>query len=154
MNSQSREAYAQLTQSEEQRESQRREVVLNARNFFRAVNSDIEQIKARKQTILSSQGSLKANKVGADVGTRNTADVLNAQRQLFKAVRDFNNARYDYILNNLRLKQATGTLSANDLQALAEYLKVDYEPQRDFLPPELKQASSPRLSAGFQSRSG
>lgn len=150
VSSQSREAYAQLTQSEEQRESQRREVVLNARNFFRAVNSDIEQIKARKQTILSSQGSLKANKVGADVGTRNTADVLNAQRQLFKAVRDFNNARYDYILNNLRLKQATGTLSANDLQALAEYLKVDYEPQRDFLPPELKQASSPRLSAGLQ----
>ncbi|MCP1445044.1 outer membrane protein [Pseudomonas sp. GGS8] len=137
VSSQAHEAYQRLTQSEELRESQRREVVLDTRNYFRAVNSDIQQIKARRQTILSSQKSLKASKVGADVGTRNTVDVLNAQRQLFKSVRDYNDARYDYILNNLRLKQAAGTLSANDLQQLAEYLKADYEPQRDFLPPEL-----------------
>ncbi len=123
-----------MTQSEELRESQRREVVLDTRNYLRAVNSDIQQIKARRQTILSSQKSLKASKVGADIGTRNTVDVLNAQRQLFKSVRDYNDARYDYILNNLRLKQAAGTLSADDLQQLAEYLKADYQPQRDFLP--------------------
>ncbi|WP_338487532.1 TolC family outer membrane protein [Pseudomonas trivialis] len=140
--SQSREAYDRLTQSEELRESQRREVVLDTRNFFRAVNSDIEQIKARRQTIISSQRSLKASKVGADVGTRNTVDVLNAQRQLFKAVRDYNNARYDYILNTLRLKEVAGTLSADDLLRLADYLKPDYEPQLDFLPPELIHAST------------
>ncbi|MDF9755925.1 TolC family outer membrane protein [Pseudomonas hunanensis] len=144
--SQSREAYQRLMQSEEQREGQRREVVLDARNFFRAVNSDIEQIHARRQTIQSSQESLKASKVGADIGTRNTVDVLNAQRQLFKAVRDYNNARYDFILNNLRLKQAAGMLAAHDLQSLADYLKADYEPQRDFLPPELMSASVAGLS--------
>ncbi|RMO55990.1 hypothetical protein ALQ29_02713 [Pseudomonas marginalis pv. marginalis] len=137
VSSQSHEAYQRLTQSEELRESQRREVVLNTRNYFRAVNSDIQQIKARRQTILSSQKSLKASKVGADVGTRNTVDVLNSQRQLFRSVRDYNDARYDYILNTLRLKQAAGTLSANDLQELAQYLKADYQPQRDFLPPDL-----------------
>lgn len=146
VSSQAHEAYQRLTQSEELRESQRREVVLDTRSYFRAVSSDIQQIKARKQTILSSQRSLRASKVGADVGTRNTVDVLNAQRQLFNAVRDYNNARYDYILNNLRLKQAAGILSANDLQKLAEYLKTDYEPQRDFLPPELMQGSSPGLA--------
>ncbi|WDG52372.1 TolC family outer membrane protein [Pseudomonas chlororaphis] len=137
VNSQARESYKRLTQSEELRETQRREVVLNTRNFYRAVNSDIEQILARKKTILSSQRSLKASKVGADIGTRNTVDVLNAQRQLFNAVRDYNNARYDYILNNLRLKQAAGTLSPLDLENLAQYLKADYEPRQDFLPPEL-----------------
>ncbi|TEA59265.1 TolC family outer membrane protein [Pseudomonas sp. CH235] len=134
---QARESYKRLTQSEELRETQRREVVLNTRNYYRAVNSDIEQILARKKTILSSQGSLKASKVGADIGTRNTVDVLNAQRQLFTAVRDYNNARYDYILNNLRLKLAAGTLSPLDLEGLAHYLKSDYQPRRDFLPPEL-----------------
>lgn len=137
VNSQTRESYKRLTQSEELRETQRREVILNTRNFYRAINSDIEQILARKKTILSSQRSLKASKVGADIGTRNTVDVLNAQRQLFSAVRDYNNARYDYILNNLRLKQAAGTLSPLDLQNLAQYLKADYEPRNDFLPPEL-----------------
>jgi len=132
-----RESYKRLNQTEELRETQRREVVFNTRNFFRAVNSDIEQIQARRKTILSSQGSLKASKVGADIGTRNTVDVLNAQRQLFKAVRDYNNARYDYILNTLRLKSIAGTLNPSDLQSLAYYLKANYEPRKDFLPPEL-----------------
>lgn len=135
--SQVREATQRLNQSQDQRESQRREVVLNTRNFYRAINSDIEQIAARKRSIVSGQGSLRASKVGADVGTRNTVDVLNAQRQLFNAVRDYNNARYDYILDTLRLKEAAGTLSPVDLQELAKYLKNDYDPQRDFLPPEL-----------------
>jgi len=133
----SRESYKRLNQTEELRETQRREVVFNTRNLFRAVSSDIEQIQARKKTILSSQRSLKASKVGANIGTRNTVDVLNAQRQLFKAVRDYNNARYDYILNNLRLKNMAGTLNPSDLQSLAQYLKTDYEPRRDYLPPEL-----------------
>lgn len=137
VNSLTRESYKRLTQNEELRETQRREVVFNTRNFYRAVNSDIEQILARKKTILSSQGSLKASKVGADIGTRNTVDVLNAQRQLFAAVRDYNNARYDYILNTLRLKQVAGTLNPQDLESLAQYLKLDYEPRLDFLPPEL-----------------
>lgn len=137
ISSQAREAFQRLTQVEEQREGQRRTVVLDTRNFYRAVSSDIEQIRARRKTILSAQGSLKATKVGADIGTRNTVDVLNAQRQLYNSVRDYNNARYDYILNNLRLKHAAGMLSPLDLQSLARYLKTDYDPRRDFLPPEL-----------------
>jgi outer membrane protein len=142
ISSQTRESYKRLTQSEELRETQRREVVLNTRNFYRAVSSDIEQISARRKTILSSQRSLKASKVGSDIGTRNTVDVLNAQRQLFDAVRDYNNSRYDYILNNLRLKQAAGTLSPSDLESLAGFLKADYDPRRDFLPPEMSSEDS------------
>lgn len=138
VSSRSREAYERLVQSEEQREGLRREVVYSTRNFYRAVNSDIEQINARRQTILSSQGSLRANKAGADLGTRNTVDVLNAQRQLYRAVREYNNARYDYILNTLRLQQAAGTLDEADLRQLSTYLKQDYQPSNDFLPPELK----------------
>lgn len=142
INSQSRQAYDQLTRSEELRESQRREVVLNARNFFRAVNSDVEQIRARKRTIFSSQRSLKATKVSVDVGVRNTVDVLNSQRQLYKAVRDYNDARYDFILNSLRLKRTAGVLAVDDLKVLSEYLKGDYQPQRDFLPPEFMHGSN------------
>lgn len=54
-------------------------------------------------------------------------------------MRDYNNARYDYILDNLRLKQAAGTLNPDDLQQLAAYLKPDYDPDSDFLPTDLPQ---------------
>ncbi|WP_282598602.1 TolC family outer membrane protein [Pseudomonas emilianonis] len=132
--SQVREATERLAQSEDEREDQRREVVLNVRNLHRAVNSDTEQVIARRQTILSSQASVKANQVGRELGSRNTADVLNAQRQLYNAVRDYNNARYDYIINTLKLKQAAGTLSPADLSSLAMYLTKNYDADRDFLP--------------------
>ncbi|MCF6781775.1 TolC family outer membrane protein [Stutzerimonas stutzeri] len=134
--SQSRQAFHQLTQAEQQRESLRRQVVENTRNLHRAVNTDIEQVQARRQSIISSQSALEATEVGYEVGTRNIVDVLDTQRRLYAAVRNYNNARYDYILDNLRLKQAAGTLNPGDLEGLARYLKPDYDPDRDFLPPD------------------
>ncbi|MDB6048660.1 MAG: tolC 1 [Pseudomonas sp.] len=135
--SQVRQAYAQLNQSEQQRESLRRQVVENTRNLHRAVNTDVEQVQARKQSIISNQSALEATEIGYQVGTRNIVDVLDAQRQLYSSVRDYNNTRYDYILDNLRLKQAAGTLNPGDLQDLSRYLKADYNPDKDFLPPDL-----------------
>ncbi|SEC01291.1 outer membrane protein [Pseudomonas saponiphila] len=135
--SQVREAYSRLAQSEQQRESLRRQVVESTRNLHRAVNTDVEQIQARKQSIVSNQSALEATEVGYQVGTRNIVDVLDAQRQLYASVRDYNNSRYDYILDNLRLKQAAGTLSPQDLRDLGRYLKVNYNPDKDFLPPDL-----------------
>ncbi|TWI54218.1 outer membrane protein [Pseudomonas duriflava] len=135
--SQVREAYQRLDQSEQQRESLRREVVQNTRNYHRAINTDIEQITARRQAIASSQRALEATQIAYQVGTRSIVDVLNTQRQLYNAVREYNTARYDYILDNLRLKQAAGILSPNDLLELSRYLKPDYDPDKDFLPADL-----------------
>ncbi|PYG98110.1 channel protein TolC [Arthrobacter stackebrandtii] len=140
--SQVREAYQRLSQSEQQRESLRRQVVENTRNLHRAVNTDVEQVQARKQSIISNQSALEATEIGYQVGTRNIVDVLDAQRQLYTSVRDYNNSRYDYILDNLSLKQAAGTLSPQDLQDLKRYLKPDYNPDKDFLPPDLAAAAA------------
>ncbi|MCY1401830.1 Outer membrane protein TolC [compost metagenome] len=147
ISSQVREAYQRLNQSEQQRESLRRQVVENTRDLHRAVNTDVEQVQARKQSIISNQSAVEATEIGYQVGTRNIVDVLDAQRQLYTSVRDYNNARYDYILDNLRLKQAAGTLSPSDLQALLPYLKADYNPDKDFLPPGLAKAAQEQLEA-------
>ena len=135
--SQVREGVYRLDQAEQMRESLRRKTVQDARNFLRAVNTDVEQVQARKQAIISSQSAVEATEIGYDVGTRNIVDVLDAQRYLYAAVRNYNNARYDYILNNLRLQQTAGTLSPDNLQALSIYLNPDYNPDNDFLPPDL-----------------
>lgn len=134
VSSQVRESTERLYQSQDEQNDKRRETVLNTRNAHRAINTDIEQVRARRQSIVSGEKAVEANQVGVDVGSRNIADVLNAQRQLYAAVRDYNNARYDYILDTLKLKQAAGTLAPSDLQALSKYLKFDYVPERDFLP--------------------
>jgi outer membrane protein len=135
--SQVREGVYRLDQAEQMRESLRRKTVQDARNFHRAVNTDVEQVQARKQAIISSQSAVEATEIGYDVGTRNIVDVLDAQRQLYASVRNYNNARYDYILNNLRLQQTAGVLSPDNLQALSAYLNPNYNPDSDFLPPDL-----------------
>ncbi len=143
--SQVRESYQRLNQTEQSRESLRRQVVQNTRNLHRAVNTDVEQVGARKQSIISNQSALEATEIGYQVGTRNIVDVLDAQRQLYSSVRDYNNARYSYIIDNLRLKQAAGTLAPSDLEALSAYLKPDYNPDQDFLPPDLAKAAEAQL---------
>ena len=45
-------------------------------------------------------------------------DVLNSQSQLFQTKRDLARARYDVLVGNLRLRQANGTLKAEDLAAI------------------------------------
>ena len=143
--SQVREFTERLYQSEDEQEDKRREVVLNTRNAYRGINADIEQILAWRQNIFSGMKSVEANQVGVDIGSRNIADVLNAQRQLYAAVRDYNDARYDYIMDTLKLKQAAGSLAPVDLQTLAIYLKPDYDPDKDFLPTgELQMTQGPK----------
>ncbi|KRW65203.1 channel protein TolC [Pseudomonas sp. TTU2014-096BSC] len=132
--SQVRQSVELLAKSEDDRENARREVVFLTRSSHRAINAGVEQIAARLQAIKSGRMSLEANKVGLRVGTRNMADVLNAQRQLYAAVRDYNNFRYDYIIDNFKLKQATGMLGVGDLEEFSSYLRPDYDPDRDFLP--------------------
>ena len=61
--------------------------------------------------------------VGAEVGTRNVVDVVLAQRTLFQARRDYANARYQYIINTLNLKQSAGVLSPEDVAELNDWLQ-------------------------------
>jgi len=121
--SQVRESTQRLLKTEDERDDRRREVVETTRNTFRAVLASIEQINAQQQSVESSEKAVEANRVGLRVGIRNTADVLNAQRQLYEAVRDYNKARYDYIIGTLALKQVAGSLAPSDLRELDRYLQ-------------------------------
>lgn len=100
----------------------RRDVQVNTRSLFRTVNTNIESASALEQTIISRRSALDATRAGYDVGTRNIVEVLDAERAYYVALRDYANARYDYVINTLSLKQAAGTLSPQDLIDLNEWL--------------------------------
>jgi outer membrane protein len=52
------------------------------------------------------------------VGTRTIIDVLEAQRTLYQAQRNYANARYDFILSMMGLKEIAGQLSPEDIYQL------------------------------------
>ncbi|MDB5869937.1 MAG: type secretion outer membrane protein TolC family [Polaromonas sp.] len=97
-------------------EGTRRSVALNVRTAYFGVQSGQGQVKALEAAELSSQSALDANRLGYQVGVRINIDVLNAQSQLFQTKRDLAQARYNVLLGGLRLRQASGTLTPEDLQ--------------------------------------
>jgi outer membrane protein len=98
-------------------EGTRRSVAQNVRTAYFGVQSGQGQVRALEAAELSSQSALDANRLGYQVGVRINIDVLNAQSQLFQTKRDLAQARYNVLLGDLRLRQASGTLTAEDLQA-------------------------------------
>jgi outer membrane protein len=101
----------------------RRSTIQNSRSLYLSVTTDIAQLKARKQAIVSNESALSATKAGYDAGTRDIVDVVNAQSNLFQAQRDHLDTLYDYIINTLLLKQAAGILQVSDIELLNSSLK-------------------------------
>ena len=96
-------------------EGAKRGVALGTRTAYFGVLSGQGQVKALEAAEASSQSALDANKLGYQVGVRINIDVLNAQSQLFQTKRDLAQARYNVLIGGLRLRQANGTLTPEDL---------------------------------------
>lgn len=121
--SQTREAAERHQQAIEQREQARRETYRRTREAFLGVMAGISRIKALKQAVQSSIVSVASTKAGLEVGTRTAVDVVVTERTLFGTRRDYARARYDYLLDTLRLKFAAGTLTTGDLAAVNGFLE-------------------------------
>ncbi|MFK7977156.1 MAG: TolC family outer membrane protein, partial [Halioglobus sp.] len=119
-----RRAAQEFNAARENRILLQRNTITNTRSLHMTVVSDVSRIKARQQSIISSQSSLDATQAGYEVGTRNVVDVLNAQNSLFSAQRDFANSRYDYIINMMKLQEQAGLLSPEDIMKLDSFLAV------------------------------
>ena len=101
---------------------QRRLVSQQTRDNYLGVVSGISQVQALRQALSSSTTALEATEAGFEVGTRTSVDVLISLRETYRARRDYASARYDYLLNILRLKQAAGILSQDDLLEVSRWL--------------------------------
>ena len=96
-------------------EAARRNVAQGTRIAYFGVQSGQSQVKALEAAETSSQSALDANKLGYQVGVRINIDVLNSQSQLFDTKAKLAKARYDVLVGGLKLRQANGTLSVDDL---------------------------------------
>ncbi|MFZ4624473.1 MAG: TolC family outer membrane protein [Rhodoferax sp.] len=99
-------------------EGARRAVAQATRTAFFGVQSGLGQVKALEAAEASSQSALDATRLGYQVGVRINIDVLNSQSILFDTKARLAKARYDVLLGALKLRQANGTLTSDDMQGL------------------------------------
>ena len=103
-------------------EATKRTVAQGTRTAFFGVQSGLGQVKALEAAEASGQSALDATKLGYQVGVRINIDVLNSQSQLFDTKAKLAKARYDVLVGGLKLRQAAGTLKAEDLQPINSLL--------------------------------
>ncbi len=125
VNSQVRQAIANREKAQQDLEFSRRGAALSARQAFLGVTNGIAQVKALQAALTSSQSALDSNKLGYEVGVRINIDVLNAQQQVFSTKRDLSKARYDTVVNGLKLKAAAGSLADTDIEEVNRLLGTD-----------------------------
>jgi outer membrane protein len=81
------------------------------------------RLDALKQAVDAAAAAQYATRVGYEVGTKTTADLLKAINQRYQAESKYAAARYQYLIYTLELKSAVGILSAADLQAINQWLQ-------------------------------
>ncbi len=86
------------------------------------MTAGISKVKALQQTLRSSETAAKATEAGFLAGYHTPLDVIIAERGRLSVQRDYTRARYNYLLDTLRLKQAVETMSPEDLAKVNGWL--------------------------------
>ncbi len=113
--SEGKQAEYQYIVAGQQLEETFRDVQKNVRAYNNNIRSSIGSIKAYKQSLVSAKSALEATEQGFSVGTRTMVDVLESTQNVYQAKKNLSDARYQYILSQIQLKQALGTLSEQDI---------------------------------------
>ena len=123
-----REAVANREKARQELDVSRRKVAQQTRQAYLGVTSGIAQVKALQQAVISTQSSLDSTNLGLEVGVRTSVDLLNARQQLFSARRDLAQALDNYIMSQLKLGAAVGTLNEADVSKVNAWLNQAAKP--------------------------
>ena len=122
VNSKTRQAHYKFEQAKENLIATKRTINKQVKDAYRAIITSLNRINALKSAITSAESALKGTEMGVDVGLRTLVDVLIAQKNLYQDKRDYSRVRYDYLLNSIKLKQASSSLSRQDLEMMNRLL--------------------------------
>ena len=123
VSSRSRETAELYAKAKQDLEQQTRLVVRKTTAAYHGVISAISKVEALSHAVKSQQRTLKAKREGFKSGLNTNIHVLDAERDLYQAKKDYAQARYEYLLNSLRLKKVTGNLTEQDLLAINNWLE-------------------------------
>ena len=117
-----RQARSQFEAAKESVDRERRAVRRQVQDAYDGILFSIGQVRALKTVVESSRAAVDATEASLRVGTRTMVDVTTMQRNFSKAQRDDAQARYEYVINGLLLKQGAGSLGKEDLAAVNSWL--------------------------------
>ena len=128
VNSKERQAEFQYVSAKQHLDRSRRAVEKQIHEAFYGVEFTMQQIKAQQSAVESTQTAVETAEAGFRVGTRLMVDVITAERNFYRAQKDYAQARYDYIYNSLLLKQTASALTRQDVEIVNTWLEAVTRP--------------------------
>lgn len=119
------QARANYEKAQSERDQVRDKVVTELRKQYDAANSSLQRIEALNRAVDSATELTRAMRKSVQGGQRINLDVLVADKGLATAKRDLAQAKYNYMLSLLRLKQQAGNLALEDLEKIAMNFQKD-----------------------------
>ena len=122
-NSLVRESTARLEKAQQDREAEALKTERLAKTALLSLMASSKSIPALRKSLMAQESSLETKLEGLKSGLYSNVQVVDAYRLMYSAKRDFLQARYDYLINRIKLKQSIGAFTRQDLQDLADLLK-------------------------------
>lgn len=123
VSSKTREAEARYYSAEEELTRLLRESRRQSKESYWGVVNAVKRVKALTKAVSAQEATLDLRRTAYEAGLETAISVLDAERDLYSAKRDLSQARYDYLLNGLRLKALVGILTQDDLNLVNNWLE-------------------------------
>lgn len=122
VNSRTQQAMYKFEQAKENLTAAKRTVKRQVKDAYRGIMTSMSRVSALKTAVSSAEIAVQATEAGYDVGIRTLVEVLDEQKNLYKDKRDYSRSRYDYLVNSIKLKQASSSLAQEDLDQINRLL--------------------------------
>lgn len=132
--SQTKKAQYQYQQAGDELQKAYRNTVRQTRQSYLQIISNLGNIKANKQAIKAARSALKSSRAAYKAGTRTFVDVLDRQSEFYQAKRNYAEARYNFLIATLNLKNAAGTLTFDDIRQINSWLHETFNVEAEVLP--------------------
>lgn len=117
-----REANDLFHAEEAELEQRKRAVNRQVRSAYAGITHAVERVESLSRSVIAQERVLETRLEGFESGLYTNLAVLDAKRDVFRARRDYAQARYEYLVHSLLLNQAVGTLDVEDVQRVNSWL--------------------------------
>ncbi len=118
VSSQVRQAIGNYEAAKNQLLSIERQTDQNIRNAFWQVQNGVSLVNAQTQALKSAKVKLDSDRLGYQVGIRNSVDLVNSEKNYATVIQNYNYARYQYLMYRLQLKYLAGDIDNNFLKII------------------------------------
>lgn len=123
INAKTRQAAAIYESSTEQLVSVERQTDQDVRNAYWNVANGVNFVLAQQAALKSAKTKLDSDKLGYQVGIRNSVNLVNAQKDYFQTFKEYQQSRYKYLMAEVQLQYLSGIIDERFLQQINANIK-------------------------------